>query len=110
MPHKIARKFAFGPSALNDLAQAFDTAWLELHAWGIAANTDEQVQWIKTKLAQRIMEYAAEGELDVVHLKEFGLQGMPHLCAHRVEPPRRTSFTSRPMRSHRASLRRGHVR
>jgi hypothetical protein len=110
MPHKTERKIAFGPSALDDLAQAFDTAWLELHAWGIAANTDEQVQWIKTKLAQRIMEYAAEGELDVVHLKEFELQGVPHLCAHRVEPPRRTSFTSRPMRSHRASLRRGHVR
>jgi hypothetical protein len=50
---------------LDDLAQVFDTAWLELHAWGIEANTDEQVQWIKTKLAQRIMEYAADGELDV---------------------------------------------
>jgi hypothetical protein len=39
MPHKTERKIAFGPSALDDLAQAFDTAWLELHAWGIAANT-----------------------------------------------------------------------
>ena len=91
MPHKIERKFAFGPSALNDLAQAFDTAWLELHAWGIQANTAEQVQWIKTKLAQRIMESATEGELDVAHLKEFGLQGLPHLCTHRVRLPRRTS-------------------
>jgi hypothetical protein len=84
MPHKIERKFAFGPSALNDLAQAFDAAWLELRAWGIEANTDEQVKCIKTNLAQRIMEYAAEGEHDVEHLKEFGLQGLPHLCAHRV--------------------------
>jgi hypothetical protein len=42
MPHKIERKFAFGPSALNDLAQAFDTAWLELRAWGTEANTREQ--------------------------------------------------------------------
>jgi len=91
MPHKIERKIAFGPSALNDLAQAFDTAWLELHAWGIEENTDEQIQWIKTKLAQRIMEYAAEGELDVAQLKEFGLQGLPHLCAHRIELPRRPS-------------------
>jgi hypothetical protein len=74
MPHKIERKFAFGPSALNDLAQAFDTAWLQLRAWGIEANTD----------ARRIMEHAAEGEHDVEHLKEFGLQGLPHLCAHRV--------------------------
>ena len=56
MPHKIERKFAFGPSALNDLAQAFDAAWLELRAWGIEANTDEQVKCIKTNLAQRIME------------------------------------------------------
>ena len=91
MPHKIERKTAFGPSALNDLAQAFDMAWLELHAWDIEVNTDEQVQWIKAKLAQRIMEYAAEGERDVAHLKEFGLQVVPHLCAHRVGPPRRTS-------------------
>src|SRR4029078_2201747 len=53
MPHKIERKFAFGPSALNDLAQAFDTAWLELRAWGIEANTDEQVKCVKTNLARR---------------------------------------------------------
>jgi hypothetical protein len=90
MPHKIERKIAFGPSALNDLARAFDTAWLELHAWGIEANTNEQVQSIKTKLAQRIMEYAAEGVRDVGHLKEFGLQGLPHLCAHRVRLSRQT--------------------
>ena len=95
---------------LDDLAQVFDTAWLELHAWGIEANTDEQVQWIKTKLARRIMEHAAEGELDVAHLKEFGLQGVPHLCAHRVGPPRRTSFTGRSMRSHRASPLKGSKR
>jgi hypothetical protein len=62
-----------------------------LRACGIEANTEEQVQCIKTKLAQRIMEYAAEGELDVAHLKEFGLQGLPHLCAHRVRLPRRPS-------------------
>ena len=91
MPHQIERKFAFGPSALSDLAQAFDTAWLELRAWGVEANTDEQVMCIKTKVAQRIMEYATEGEHDVEHLKEFGLQGLPHLCAHRVGLPRRPS-------------------
>jgi hypothetical protein len=67
MPHHIDLKIAFGPSALSDLAQAF-AACLELRAWGIEANTDEQVQWIKTKLAQRIMEYAAEGERDEAHL------------------------------------------
>ena len=58
---------------------------------GIEANTDEQVKCIKTTLAQRIMEYAAEGEHDVEHLKEFGLQGLPHLFAHRVGLPRRSS-------------------
>ena len=105
MPHKIEGKTAFGPSALNDLAQAFDRAWLELHVWDIEANTDEQVQWIKTKLAQRIMECAAEGERDVARLKEFGLQGVPHLCAQRVGSPRRTS-----MPSQRASRRCGNVR
>jgi hypothetical protein len=91
MPHQIEHKFAFGPSALSDLAQAFDTAWLELRAWGVEANTDEQVMCIKTKVAQRIMEYATEGEYDVEHLKEFGLQGLPHLCAHRVGLSRRYS-------------------
>ena len=90
MPHQIER-IGFGPSALNDLAQAFDAAWLELRGWGIEANTEEQVQCIKTTLAQRIMEYAVEGEHDVEHLKEFGLQGLPHLCAHRVGLPRRPS-------------------
>ena len=90
MPHQIER-IAFGPSALNDLAQAFDAAWLETRTWGVAGNTDEQIKRIKTKLAQRIMEYAADGEHDVEHLKEFGLQGLPHLCAHRVGLLRRSS-------------------
>ena len=80
MPHKKERNLAFGPSALNDLAQAFDTAWLELRAWGIEANTEQQIKCIKTKLAQRIIEYAAEGEHDVEHLKVFGLQGLPHVA------------------------------
>jgi hypothetical protein len=90
MPHQIEPNFAFGPSAVSDLAQAFDAAWLELRAWGIEANTGEQVKCIKTTLAQRIMEYATEGEHDVEHLKEFGLQALPHLCAHRVGLPRRS--------------------
>ena len=81
MPHKKERNLAFGPSALNDLAQAFD-------AWGIEANTEQQIKCIKTKLAQRIIEYATEGEHDVEHLKLFGLQGLPHVCAHRVRLPR----------------------
>ena len=88
MPHKKERNLAFGPSALNDLAQAFDTAWLELSAWGIQANTEQQIKCIKTKLAQRIIEYATEGEHDVEHLKVFGLQGLPHVCAHSVRLPR----------------------
>ena len=84
MPHKKERNLAFGPSALNDLAQAFDTAWLELRAWGIEANTELQIKCIKTKLA-------TEGEHDVEHLKVFGLQGLPHVCAHRVRLPRHGS-------------------
>jgi len=84
MPHQIARKLAFGPSALNDLERAFDSAWLELCAWGVEANTEEQIKRIRTNLAGRIMEYATEGEDDVVHLKEFGLQGLPHLCVRGV--------------------------
>ena len=87
MPHQIERRFAFGPSALNDLAQTFDTAWLETCTWGVEGNTGEQIKRIKTTLAQRIMEYAREGEQDVEHLKEFGLQGLPHLCAHRAGVP-----------------------
>ena len=34
------------------------------------------------------MEYATEGEQDVGHLKEFGLQGLPHVCAHGVRLPK----------------------
>jgi hypothetical protein len=88
MSQRIAHKIAFGPSALNDLAQAFDSAWLELCAWGVQANTEEQINRIRTNVARRIMEYATEGEDDVVHLKEFGLQGLPRLCAHGVELPK----------------------
>ena len=90
MPHQIERKFAFGPSALNDLARAFESAWKELRAQGVEMNSEEQLRRIRTKLAQRIMEYATEGEHDVEHLKEFGLQGLPHLCAHGVRLRRRS--------------------
>jgi hypothetical protein len=58
MPHQIERKFAFQPRALNDLARAFDTAWQELRAQGVEVNTEEQLKRIRTKLSQRIMEYA----------------------------------------------------
>jgi hypothetical protein len=89
MPHQIERKLAFQPHALNDLTRAFDTAWQELRAQGVESNTEEQLKRIRTKLAQRIMEYATEGEDDMEHLKEFGLQGLPHLCAHGVRLPKR---------------------
>jgi hypothetical protein len=96
MPHQIEPKFAFGPSALNDLALAFDGAWKELSAQGVEMNSEEQLRCIRTKLAQRIMEYAREGEHGVGHLKEFGLQGLPHLCAHGVRLSKRSrrSFLS----------------
>jgi hypothetical protein len=40
------------------------------------------------------MEYATEGEQDVVHLKEFGLQGLPHVCAHGVRLPKAVKVAS----------------
>jgi hypothetical protein len=94
MSQRIAHKIAFGPSALNDLARAFDSAWLELCAWGVEANTEQQIKRIRTSLAQRIMEYATEGEQDVGHLKEFGLQGLPHVCAHGVRLPKAVKVAS----------------
>ena len=57
MPPQIERKLAFQPHALNDLTRAFDTAWQELRAQGVELNTEEQLKRIRTKLAQRIMEY-----------------------------------------------------
>jgi hypothetical protein len=78
------------PSALNDLARAFDSAWKELRAQGVEMNSEEQLRRIRTKLAQRIMEYATEGEHGVGHLKEFGLQGLPYLCVHGVRLPKRS--------------------
>jgi hypothetical protein len=94
MSQRIAREIAFGPSALNDLARAFDSAWLELCAWGVEANTKQQIKRIRTNLAQRIVEYATEGEQDVVQLKEFGLQGLPHVCAHGVRLPKAVKVDS----------------
>jgi hypothetical protein len=77
MPHRIENTIAFGPGAPNDLARAFEAAWLELRAQGIDLNTEEQLKRIRAKLAQRIVEDAAEGEHDVERLKEYGLQGLP---------------------------------
>jgi hypothetical protein len=87
MPHKIERKFAFGPSALNDLAQAFDTAWLELRAWGIEANTDEQPKC----LIETNMEYAAEGEHDV----EWVTRVAPLMCSSSRAPTTAFIITGR---------------
>jgi len=63
-----------------------------MRGWGIEANAEEQIKCLKTKLAQRIMEYATE--LDVEHLKAFGLQGLPHVCAHRVQLPKAVKLAS----------------
>ena len=55
MSQRIAHEIAFGPSALDDLARAFDSAWLELCAWGVEANTEQQIKRIRMNLAQRIV-------------------------------------------------------
>lgn len=90
MPHRIEYEIAFGPGAPNDQSRAFEAAWLELRAQGIDLNTEEQLKRIRAKLVQRIVEDAAEGEHDVQRLKEYGLQGLPHLCAHGIRLPKRS--------------------
>ena len=73
-------------------------------AWGVEANTEQQIKCIRTNLAQRIIEYATEGEQDVVHLKEFGLQGLPHVCAHGVRLPKAVKVASLSRLAHYSAI------
>jgi hypothetical protein len=76
MPHRIEHKHAFGPRELKNLGLAFDSAWQELRAQGIEANTLEQTEMTRTRLARWIINYAALGERDVARLVEDGLMGL----------------------------------
>lgn len=89
MPHRIEHTITF-PGVPNDLTRAFEAAWLELRTQGIDLNTEDQLERIRAKLVERIVEDAAEGEHDVEHLKEYGLQGLPHLCTHGARLPYRS--------------------
>jgi hypothetical protein len=105
MSHRTEHTLAFSPEALNDLTRAFEAAWLELRIQGIDLNTEEQLERIRAKLAQRIAEDAAEGEHDVERLKEYGLQGLPHLCAHGVRVPKRSLGRKITATAHRHTMR-----
>jgi hypothetical protein len=78
MPQQIDRDHhAFGPQALNCLALAFDRAWRQLRSEGIDTDTPEEIELIRTKLAQSIIACAIAREYDVEQLKEVGLMGFP---------------------------------
>jgi hypothetical protein len=70
------RKQSFGPQELKTLDHAFAGAWEKLRAAGLEQNTFEQIELIKTNLAQWIVVYAMIGESDVEHLKEDGLNAL----------------------------------
>ena len=76
MRHRIEHKHAFGPGELRNLGRAFEGAWHELRAQGFEANTLEQTEMTRTKLARWIIDYAAIGERNVARLKEDGLMGL----------------------------------
>jgi hypothetical protein len=75
MPQQIERTQAFGPRDLKRLEIAFDRAWRQLRSEGIENNNIEQIELIRTKLAQSIIACASAREHDVEQLKEDGLMG-----------------------------------
>ncbi len=70
----MARPFAFGPTELHDLGDAFEAAWLAL----LLADGNELMDGpaVRSLLAKRIMEAAANGESDPTRLKEYALEGV----------------------------------
>ena len=77
MPQQIERNHrVFGPRELKRLALAFDRAWRQLHSEGIERETFEEIELIRTKLAQSIIACATAREHDVERLKEDGLMGL----------------------------------
>ena len=76
MPQQIeCNQRVFGPRELNRLTLAFDRAWRQLRSEGIGGETFEEIELIRTKLAQSIIACAAAREYDVEQLKEDGLMG-----------------------------------
>jgi len=76
MPQQIERNHhVFGPQDLKRLALAFDRAWRQLRSEGIEGETFEEIELLRTKLAQSIIACATAREHDVEKLKEDGLMG-----------------------------------
>ena len=70
----MARATAFGPTEIRELVGAFEAAWLEL----LLADGDEPMDGpaMRNRLAEGIMEAAANGETDPQRLKEYALRGV----------------------------------
>jgi hypothetical protein len=70
----MAHPLALGPSELDDLAEAFEAAWLML----LLTDGDELMDGpaVRSGLAKGIMEAAANGETDPKRLKEYALRGV----------------------------------
>ena len=93
MPEQIDRdNYAFGPRALNCLALAFDRAWRQLRSEGIDTDTPEEIERIRTKLAQSIIACATAREYDVEQLKEVGLMGFRWVREFSDDPKLRAAF------------------
>jgi hypothetical protein len=70
LPQQIERNYhVFGPRELKRLALAFDRAWRQLRSEGIEGETFEEIELIRTKLAQSIIACATAREHDVEQLK-----------------------------------------
>ena len=77
MPQEIGHDHhAFGPRALNCLALAFDRAWRQLRSEGIDTDTPEEIELIRTKLAQSIIACAIAREYDGA-VKGRWVDGLP---------------------------------
>jgi hypothetical protein len=70
----MARAIAFGPTEIRSLVGAFEAAWQAL----LLADGDELMDGpaTRSRLAEGIMEAAANGETDPQRLKEYALEGV----------------------------------
>ncbi len=87
---EMARPLALGPTELNNLGDAFEAAWLAL----LLADGNELMDGpaVRSLLAKRIMEAAANGEIDPTRLKEYALEGvLGPSRAMRIIPPQTIS-------------------
>lgn len=92
MAHQVDHKHAFGPRELTVLTAVFENAWRKVSVDVPEDTSLRQIERTRSKLAQWIMNYATQGQLDVCKLEElqahalFGLRCSAELGPESAAP------------------------